>query len=430
MAKRIPLPLRAYRGVTAMVTPLLPLLTNYRLRRGKELPARIGERRGIAGVDRPELALVWIHAASVGELLSIVPIAEYVRRAGFGVLVTSGTVTSARLAEQRLHPDIIHQFSPLDSPRYVRRFFDYWQPDLGLFAESDLWPNLISTAAARNIPLILVNGRVSERSFRRWKRMPRTIGTLLRSFDLCLAQTVADAERYAELGAPRITTTGNLKLDAVAPPAREDMVDAMRAAIGSRPIVAAASTHPGEEAMLIEMHKVLRQRFPGLLTIIAPRHPERGPGIVSIAQQAKINAIARSRGYLPDRGTEIYVADTMGELGVLYRVAPVVLMGGSMIRHGGQNPIEPAKLGAAVLHGPHVWNFQEVYGALDRSGGAIQVADTTELQEQFVALLTDQSARDRVVASANVTLQGMAGARAKTLGALDPYLMTLRLNYS
>jgi len=203
----------------------------------------------------------------------------------------------------------------------------HWRPKLALFAESDLWPNLIVSTSQKGIPLILVNGRLSERSFTRWRYLPSTIGALLSRFDLCLAQSDGDAERYGELGAPRLQVTGNLKLDVPAPPVDAGKLAAMRGAVRERPMIAAASTHAGEEAVIIDAHRRLRQSFPGLLTIIAPRHPERGAGVFEIATAAGLNAVARSRGHLPDRGTDIYVADTMGELGLVYRIAPIVFMG-------------------------------------------------------------------------------------------------------
>lgn len=426
---RLPFTLRAYRRVAAAATPLLPLWASYRLRKGKEHGPRIRERRGDTDLRRPDAPLVWFHAASVGELLAVVPIVEHVGANGFAVLVTSGTVTSARMAEGRLPVHAIHQFSPFDAPRFVNRFLDHWRPDLGLFAESDLWPNLIAGASDRNIPLIIVNGRLSERSFRRWRQMPQTISALLGRFDLCLAQSVRDAERYGALGAPRVSTTGNLKLDVDAPPADEAALAALRAAVRDRPVVAAASTHAGEETIILEVHRALRQRFPRLLTIVAPRHPERGPGILDIAKVAGLNAVARSRGHLPDRGTDVYVADTIGELGLVYRIAPIVFMGGSLVRHGGQNPIEPAKLGAAVLHGPHVWNFADIYAGLDQAAGAAEVADAGELRDRVAVWLDDPAARREAADAALRTVEGLAGARSRTLSALEPYLMTLRLRY-
>ena len=427
MHERLPFALRTYRGLTSIATPLLPLLSAYRLWQGKEQTARLRERRGETDVPRPDAPLVWIHAASVGEMMAIVPLVEHMRASYFAVLVTSGTVTSARLAEWRLAPGAIHQFAPYDAPRFVARFLDHWRPDLALFAESDLWPNLIVAATEKSIPLILVNGRLSERSFTRWRYLPKTIGALLSRFDLCLTQSESDAERYSDLGAPRVSMTGNLKLDVPAPPVDAGKLSAMRAVVRQRPMIAAASTHPGEEAVIIDAHRRLKQSFPGLLTVIAPRHPDRGAGVVEIATAAGLNAIARSRGLLPDRGTDVYVADTIGELGLIYRLAPIVFMGGSLVRHGGQNPIEAAKLGAAILHGPHVWNFSEIYSALDEARGAEEVLDVNRLAVRIGAWLTDAAERKHVADAGLATVEQLGGALKRTLAQIEPYLMQLDL---
>jgi 3-deoxy-D-manno-octulosonic-acid transferase len=421
------LTLRTYRRLAAAATPLAPLLLARRLKRGKEHPERIAERRGEAAVARPAGPLIWAHGASVGEMLAVMPLVECLRARNFNVLVTSGTVTSARLAELRLPAGAIHQFVPIDAPRFITRFLDHWRPNLTLLAESDLWPNLIMSCAERSVPLILVNGRLSEHSYARWRLLPATIATLLTRFDLCLAQSEGDAERYADLGAPRVSMTGNLKLDVPAPPVDEHKLAAMQAAIGRRPIVVAASTHAGEEALIIEAHRRLRASFRGLITIIAPRHPERGPGIVDIASVAGLSAVLRSRGHLPDRATEIYVADTIGELGTIYRLSPIVFMGGSLVRRGGQNPIEAAKLGAAILHGPHVNNFTEIYSALDEAHGAEEINDVNKLTVRFGAWLTDAKARRAVSDAARETVDMLGGALERTLAALEPYLMQLRL---
>jgi 3-deoxy-D-manno-octulosonic-acid transferase len=423
----LPLTLRSYRGLAVAATPFAPMLLNNRLKHGKEHAERIAERRGETRVQRPPGPLVWAHGASVGEMLGAIPLIEEIRARGFNMLVTSGTVTSAQLAEKRLPPGAIHQFVPIDAPKFIARFLDHWRPNLGLFVESDLWPNLILGSAGRNIPLILVNGRLSEQSFTRWRYVPATISTLLGRFDLCLAQSAMDAERYGELGAPRVSMTGNLKLDVPAPPVDGEKFSAMRYAVGRRPVMAAASTHPGEEALVIEAHRRLRQSFPGLLTIVAPRHPERGPGIIDIAKVAGMTAVLRSEDRLPDRTSEVYIADTIGELGLIYRLAPIVFMGGSLVRHGGQNPIEAAKLGAAILHGPHVWNFSEIYAALDEARGAEEVADAGKLAVRFGALLTDAARRKAVADAAQKTVETLGGALKNTLAALEPYLMQLRL---
>jgi 3-deoxy-D-manno-octulosonic-acid transferase len=423
----LPLTLGLYRLLTAVVSPLAPALISHRLKHGKEHPGRLAERYGDSKVARPDGPLIWIHSASVGELLAVIPLIERIREKDFSVLCTSGTVTSAKLAEQRLPEGVIHQFVALDTPRFVRRFFDHWRPDLALFVESDLWPNLIVAAARRGTPLILVNGRLSENSFKRWRRIPGTISALLRCFDLCLAQSAAHAGRYRDLGAPRITTTGNLKLDVPEPPADPDKLAALKAAVGNRTVIVGASTHAGEETMLIEAHRRLRGSFPGLLTIIAPRHPDRGPGIIEIAHAADLKATLRSRGDLPAGDTDIYVADTLGELGLIYRLAPIVFVGGSFASHGGQNPIEPIKLGAAILHGPHVWNFAEIYAALDKAHGAEQVTDVGKLAVRVGAWLKDANERTAVVAAAKETVATLGGALERTLAALEPYLMQIRL---
>jgi 3-deoxy-D-manno-octulosonic-acid transferase len=427
MSDRLPAVLRAYRLISAAAAALTPLLLARRMQRGKEHRLRLPERRGVSGIERPPGPLVWLHGASVGELISVLPLIERIRAREVNVLVTSGTVTSGGLAKQRLPRGVIHQFVPLDVPIFVRRFLNHWQPDLTLFVESDLWPNIMIETSQRGVPMILVNGRLSEISFRRWRYLPNAIVNLLRRLDLCLARTPADAERLSELGAPHVVTTGDLKLDGPAPPADRAKFAALADAIGNRPVIAAASTHAGEETAMIDAHRRLRANFPGLLTLIAPRHPERGGAVAAIARSSGLKTRLRSRGELPDATTDVYVADTVGELGLIYRLAPIVFVGGSLVKHGGQNPIEPAKLGAAILHGPHVWNFAEIYAALDRAHGAETVADASKLTAGFGALLAQSEARARVADAARTTVEGLSGALERTLQSLDPYLMQLRL---
>jgi 3-deoxy-D-manno-octulosonic-acid transferase len=427
VADRLPLTLRAYQLMSAAATPLAPKLLARRLTRGKEHPARLPERRGEASLARPAGPLIWVHGASVGEVLAVVPLIERIRERDFAVLVTSGTVTSAGLAKQRLPAGVLHQFIPLDAPSFVARFLDHWKPDVALFVESDLWPNMILAAEERAIPMILVNGRVSERSFKRWRLVPGTIGALIGRFDLCLTQSTVDAQRFADLGAPRITTTGNLKLDVPAPPVDPATLSLFKSTVGARAVVAAASTHAGEEAAVIDAHRRLREKYPTLLTVLAPRHPERGAGIADIAKAAGLNPAMRSRDDLVGKDVDVYVADTLGELGLIYRLAPIVFMGGSLARHGGQNPIEAVKLGAAVLHGPHVWNFSEIYATLDQAGGAEQVADAEALIARLGAWLADPALPKAVAEAAATTAEKLSGALEHTLAALDPYLMQLRL---
>jgi 3-deoxy-D-manno-octulosonic-acid transferase len=427
MANSLPMTLRVYRRLSSAVVPLAPALIKRRLRLGKEDPARIGERRGLSHDVRPHGPLVWIHGASVGEVLAGAALIERLRALNIRILLTSGTVTSATIVAKRFPADIIHQYVPYDSPRYVARFLDHWRPSLALFIESDLWPNLILSSAARRQPKVLINGRMSQRSFPRWRRVVGTISALLDKFDICLAQSSIDAERFSALGCPNVVTTGNLKLDVPAPPADPVKLERLMALTRGRAIVVAASTHPGEEELLIEAHRALARFFPSLLTVIVPRHPDRGASIAQTITVAGLKAGLRSREELPTTATDIYVADTMGELGLFYRLAPIVFMGGSLAERGGQNPIEAVKLGAAVVHGPHVFNFTDVYEALDGSGGARSANDVDALVKQLGQLLADPEAREAMVAASTRVVQELGGALERTLAALEPYLLQIRL---
>lgn len=424
---RTPLTLRTYARVTAMLAPATALLVRKRLQQGKEDPERVQERRGEATADRPPGRLVWLHGASVGEFLSIIPLIERLQARGVTVLVTTVTLTAASLAARRLPPGVIHQFMPWDVPAYVDRFLNHWQPDLAIFAESELWPNLILRTTSRGTPLIQVNGRISERSFKGWQRVPRSIKALLSRFELCLMQTVDDARRIEALGAPRVSTTGNLKFDVPAPEAEPGAAMALAQAIGYRPVFLAASTHEGEDEIVIEAHRLLAPRLSSLLTIIAPRHPERGDAIAALAEAAGLPACQRSRGELPRLRHAVYVADTLGEMGLFYRAAPVAFLGGSLIRHGGQNPIEPAKLGAAVMHGPHVFNFAAVYEALAANHAARPVTGAEDMAESALLLLADKRERVRQREAAAETVESLGGALDRTLAAIEPYFLSLAM---
>src|SRR5947209_15666123 len=275
----LPMTLRMYQHLSSGLVPLAPALIKRRLKQGKEDPARVGERRGMTSDVRPHGPLVWIHGASVGELLAAAGLIVRLRALDLRILLTSGTVASAAVVARRFPPDVIHQYVPYDSPRYVPRFLDHWQPSLALFIESDLWPNLILAGAARRVPMVLINGRMSPRSFPRWRRMHGTISALLSRFDICLAQSNTDAERFAALGGRDVVTTGNLKLDVAAPPADSAKLERLMAMTRGRPIIVAASTHPGEDNILLEAHRKLTASFPSLLSVIVPRHPERGTSI-------------------------------------------------------------------------------------------------------------------------------------------------------
>ncbi len=421
------LPYRTYRLATALLQPFAAPYLHRRLRRSKEDRERLGERTGEAGQSRPAGPLAWIHGASVGEALAVLPLVERLVGRGLAVLVTTGTVTSAAVLRDRLPPGAVHQFIPLDLPVFARRFLAHWRPDLALFAESELWPNLVVETARRGIPLALVNARLSRRSFARWQRFPQLIGDLMGCTTLCLAQTPADADRLRALGAPQVTVTGNLKFDAPPPPADPATLARLRGAIGSRPVWLAASTHVEEEALILAVDRQLRSRLPGLLTLIVPRQPGRGAPIAAAAAVDGTRVGMVSAGHLPEPATAIFLGDRVGEIGPFLRLAPVVFVGKSLAGGGGQNPIEPAKLGCAILHGPRVANFEAVYALLDEAGGARPVADAAALAAALADLLADPGRSNAMAEAAREAVEREAGATDRTVALLHPLLQRIKI---
>ncbi|MDE2018146.1 MAG: 3-deoxy-D-manno-octulosonic acid transferase, partial [Hyphomicrobiales bacterium] len=344
---RRPVELALYRAGAALAAPLAGAWLDLRARRGKEVPERLGERRGIAAAPRPAGALTWIHAASVGESLAALPLVERLSIRG-RALVTTGTATSAAMMADRLPRGALHQFAPLDAPQFARRFLDHWRPDALLLVESELWPNLLAATAARGAPVAIVNARMSDRAFARWSRRPQVARAVLADVSAVLARGEIDAERFMALGAPRVAAVGNLKWDA--PPLPVDGVALARLAglTAGRTIWLAASTHAGEEEIAGAVHASIAARLPRALTLVVPRHPQRGPEIARALAERGLSVALRSRREAPGADVDVYVADTMGELGLFYRLAPVVFVGGTLVPRGGQNPLEAARLGAAV----------------------------------------------------------------------------------
>lgn len=382
-----------WHGGATLGAPMLQRMLVRRVARGKELPDRLGERRGDDTTPRPPGRLLWLHAASVGEAISVLPVLLALQRQdpALSTLFTTGTVTSARLLETRL-PElgldrVLHRFVPLDVPSWAARFLDHWRPDAAAFVESELWPNLLGASQRRGIKLMLVNARMSAGSLRRWRRVRGFAGQVIGAFDCVHAQSPDYAGRLQLLGARNLLPPGNLKL--AAPQLPVDAAESARLAalIGSRPVWLAASTHPGEEALAAAVHRQLKAPHPGVLTIIAPRHPERGAAIA-----ASLDAPRRSLGQDPPPGG-IWIADTLGELGLLYTLAPTVFVGRSLSGEGGQNPLEPARFGAALAVGPHTGNFAEISALLLAAGGVVRVADGDALAAWVDRMLRDPAAR-------------------------------------
>ena len=417
---RRPWPLPLYAGFMNAARLAAPLFLRWRARHGKEERARLAERSGRPSRKRPTGRLIWLHGASIGESLAVLPLIGRFLEADpqAHVLVTTGTVTSARIMATRLPERAIHQFMPLDIPRYTGRFLDHWRPDLAVFVESELWPNLLHDISRRGIALALVNGRMTERSFSRWRRSGAVAASLLGRFDLILAQSRREAERFSALGGRQVRVSGNLKYAAPPPPVNADDLAALRRQIGRRPLWLAASTHPGEEIIIARAHARLTKEFPSLLTIIIPRHPGRGREIAGLLLRQGLQTARRSSNEAIAAVTPVYIADTIGETGLFFSLADCVFMGGSLVPHGGQNPAEAALLDSAILHGQHVFNFKMAYEALARTGGARQINEDN-LAEQLGGLLADKARRHKMAAAARRAMASLGGALDTTFTALD-----------
>jgi len=418
-----------YRLATGLATPLVRRYLRRRVQLGKEDPARLGERFGVAALPRPTGRLVWMHGASVGESLSLLPLIDRLieRDAGLGVLVTTGTLTSARLIATRLadRPRVWHQFLPVDAPSAVRRFLDHWRPDLALWVESELWPNLIIETRRRGTPMALINARLSSRSYENWRRWPGLIRPVLGSFDVVLAQDAVQAGRLRDLGAGGADTVGDLKAAAAPLPVDAAALAEARVALGDRPAWLAASTHSGEEAIVIEAHRLLAASHPGLLTVLAPRHPKRAASVAAELAAAGLTVARRSTGEPIERHTDILLVDTLGELGLYYRLAPIVLVGGSLHPPGtvgGHNPLEAAVLGCAILHGPDMLSCAATTAALDAAGAAVEVDDARSLAAAVEALLDDPDLATRRGEVAVAVAAAERGVIDRVLARLDPLL--------
>jgi 3-deoxy-D-manno-octulosonic-acid transferase len=414
----------AYALLGRLAAPLVRHYLRRRLARGREDAERFSERLGQASRPRPNGPLIWIHGASVGEAQSALPLVERLRHdwPDFAILVTSGTVTSARLMGERLPQGVIHQYVPVDLPQAVEHFLAHWQPQIGLIIESEFWPNLLRGAAARGARLVLLNGRISADSYKGWQRARPIIVDLLGCFSLIAARTPEDRDRLLGLGAGTVASPGDLK--AAAPPLSADpaKLAELQAGIARRPCWLAASTHRGEERAIGETHRALKPRHPGLLTLLAPRHPGRAAEIRRELESLGLTVAQRSLSEAISPATDVYLADTIGELGLWYRLAEVVFVGGSLVPHGGQNLLEPAKLDCAILAGPHTANFARLAGEMTDCGGLRPVGGPADLTAVVDDLLGDPAQRRSLAAAAARYAAGEAGALDRTMELLEPLL--------
>ncbi len=419
--------LSAYRLLGTAAYPFIGPYIAYRASRGKEERARRGERYGKTALARPLGPVVWAHAASVGESVAMTPLIERIAGIGVSVLMTTGTVTSARMVAEQLGDKVIHQYAPLDLQPAVNRFLDHWKPDLAIGCESEIWPATVLSLGARHIPHVLVNGRMSDRSFAAWKKRQALAEALFENFAHVVAQSEIDGERFSALGARPVTVSGNLKVDTAPPPGDPEALAELRRQIGGRRSWAAISTHDGEEEVAAEVHGLLSARYPGLLTVIVPRHPHRAAAIEAMLAQKGLKAAVRSRGEPITPEMQVLLGDTIGEMGLYLQLTEIAFIGNSLTKQGGHNPLEPAMMGVAVLTGPHVQNFRDSFARLIESGGARVVQDRDMLASAVGFLLGNPQQLRGMVAAGLETVKDMRGALDRTMAALEPFIQPLAL---
>lgn len=417
--------LNLYKAAGCGAYPLIGPYISYRVSRGKEDRHRKNERYGRTQIARPNGPLIWMHAASVGEFIAILPLIEHFLSLNINILLTTGTRTSAALVAERLGDRVIHQYVPLDLLPAVRRFLDHWQPDVAIKCESEIWPVTIVELGKRRIPQILINGRMSDRSFEKWKKRSSIAEMLFENFAHVIAQSDADGERFRQLGARPVSISGNLKVDTDAPPVDMSELVRLQSQIGDRKVWAAVSTHDGEEEIAANVHLMLRSRHPDLLTKIVPRHPERAAVIRQMLESKGLVVAQRSLGDDITEETAIYLGDTMGEMGLYLRLAEIAFVGKSLTGEGGQNPLEPAMLGTAILSGRNVQNFREAYQRLIKNGGAKLVSDHNMLAGAVNFLFNNPEKLAAMTEAGQRTVSDMRGALSRTLIALEPFIQPL-----
>jgi len=411
--------LSVWLAATRLAGPAGPAILKRRLAAGKEDPARWPEKLGRAGVARPAGRLVWVHAVSVGEGLSVLPLLKALVAAEVTVLLTCTTVTAAGLLAARVPDRVVLQYLPLDLAGPVARFLDHWRPDVAVMVESEFWPRLIHDTHARGIPLVLANARMSDRSAARWAKAGGLARAILGRFTVLCAPDEGMAARLAGIGADaaRVRVTGALKRAAERLPVDASELARLRGAVGARPVWCAASTHAGEEAAVAAAQAALKAKGSAALCLLVPRHPVRAEEVAGQLQAAGLTVTRRSAGEAP--AGDVHLADTLGEMGLWFDLAPVSLVCGSLVAGiGGHNAYEPALHGSAILHGPHVGNFADLYARLDAAGAAVTVTDGAGIAAAVAGLLADDAARARMVTAARAVLAAEPDGVAETAGII------------
>ena len=422
-----------YKRTMTFGKPIIMRLLNQRLKNGKEDPERLRERFGVPSISRPENGpLMWVHVASVGEAQSMLRLVDLFLEQNLtgSVLMTTITRNSADLLGKRLPPRAFHQYLPVDRPKWAKRFLDYWQPDLVLWAESELWPSILSEIHKRNIPAALINARMSPSSFRNWSRAKGMAQNILSAFTVILTQTKTDCDYFIKLGGRSVVPVGNIKFASPPLPHNQNDLSALKTATQNRPLWVYASTHEGEEELAAETHLALRDEFPNLLTIIVPRHPERCVSILNSLEHYGLSITCRGQNKtLPETDTDIYIVDTMGELGLFYSLSPLSCIGRSFSADGGggHNPLEAAQLGSAVLHGINIQNLRDIFDPMDEAGGAICLQKPQDLAPAVRNFLKDTDAIHQLAKNGYTYAKGQEDILTHVVEELEPVFLSAEL---
>ncbi|MGD9638188.1 MAG: 3-deoxy-D-manno-octulosonic acid transferase [Alphaproteobacteria bacterium] len=415
---------KVYCYLSYIIFPFVALILAKRRIKGKESIERFPERLGLNSYTPSSKKLLWFHGASVGEAVSMLVLINkiLIENKDIEIMVTTGTLTSARLMEERLPKGAFHQFVPVDIPHYIRRFLNHFKPSAIFWFESEFWPNLVFEIEKKNIPLVLVNGRISNKSFKKWQWFKFFIKEILSCFSLCLGQTEEDTRRLGVLGAKNTLYLGNIKYASPKLPFNAKDLKSLQKAIGNRPLWLGASTHNPEELALAKTHIDLKKDFDNILTIIAPRHPNRGDDIVKGLSSLGLNIKQRSKSEMPDSTTDVYIADTLGELGLFYELCNKVFVGGSLIPHGGQNMLEPARFGCSVIVGKHTHNFTDMITRAKDKEAVLEVSDETELYELLKKLLSEPNLLEKYGKNAQEFAESEADVVNKIVDNINSFL--------
>jgi 3-deoxy-D-manno-octulosonic-acid transferase len=419
--------LNLYRFLLILLSPFILVFLLYRIIIGKEHKKRYPERFGFASKSRPKGALIWFHAASIGEVVSVFYLIEKIseKYPEINILITTGTVTSAKLVESKFNKNIMHQFVPLDFTFAVKKFLGHWRPDFALWVESEVWPNLVCETAKTGSPLALVNARMSKETLNKWKKHKRFSKKIFESFSVCLAQNESEKSNFDQAGVLNSVNAGNLKFESPTLPADSAELTNVVKMIGDRKIWLFASSNEGEEEVAANCHRALEDKYSGLLTVIVPRHPNRAKAIAKILQEKNLNFVQRSKEEKVTKDTQVYLCDTIGELGIFYRISNVVFIGGSLVDRGGQNPLEPARLHCALISGNKLFNFAEIYSQMQQEHAVIIVNNEDELITNLDNLLADNKLQDIYANRALEFVTSKSGIVDNYLNQLDKYIKPL-----